>query len=287
MSKRRRQRSSGCSFENHAGRLRLRFRIPGQAGHRARATGLPDMPGNRQRLERLRVLVGAVIRAGQDPSPVLDAHFSPRPRVAVSPPAPDAVSGPTVAAYYERWIAEQAPVVRRAQARDYRRHVVTHVLPSIGQMSLAALRPSDIRGLQAELLTRGLSVKYVKNILSGSFRAMLAQAQVDELLTRDCFVRLKWPKAKRPEPDPLTADERSRVLAWFASHRFGFHPGRGTMEVRRYLHPAYSVYVHTLCWTGMRPSEASGLQWGDVDLRDGRVHVQRSRHLYEYGAPKT
>src|SRR5262249_46448049 len=89
------------------------------------------------------------------------------------------------------------------------------------------------------------------------------------------------------EPDPLTAAERSRVLAWFASHRFGFHPGRGTMQVRRYLHPAYQVYVHTLCWTGMRPSEVSGLQWGDVDLHGGRVHVQRSRHLYEYGAPKT
>jgi hypothetical protein len=193
MSKRRRQRSSGCSFENHAGRLRLRYRIPGRPGHCARATGLPDTPGNRQRLERLRVLVGAVIRAGQDPTPVLDDHFNPRPRVA-TPTAPVAaapLSGPTVAAYYERWIAEQTPVVRRAQARDYRRHVVTHVLPFLGQTSLAALRPSDIRGLQAELLTRGLSVKYVKNILSGSFRAMLAQAQVDELLTRDCFVRLK------------------------------------------------------------------------------------------------
>jgi integrase len=50
---------------------------------------------------------------------------------------------------------------------------------------------------------------------------------------------------------------------------------------------AYHAYVHTLFWTGLRPSEASGLQWRDVDLRGGRLHVQRSRHLYEYGAPKT
>src|SRR5262245_8163901 len=162
MSKRRRQRSSGCSFENHAGRLRLRFRIPGHAGHCARATGLRDTPGNRQRLEKVRALVGAVIRAGQDPTPVLNDHFSPRPRVAGAAQARVAMaaaSGPTVATYYERWIGEQAPVIRRAQARDYRRHIVTHVLPFLGQTSLAALRPSDIRGLQAELLTRGLSVK--------------------------------------------------------------------------------------------------------------------------------
>src|SRR5262249_11331955 len=44
--------------------------------------------------------------------------------------------------------------------------------------------------------------------------------------------------------------------------------------------------VHALL-DGAPPSEASGLQWGDLDLRGRRLHVQRSRHLYEYGAPKT
>src|SRR5262245_10294584 len=109
MSTRRRTPSSGCSFENHAGRLRLRYRVPGH-GQRARTTGLPDTPGNRQRLERLRLLVGAVIRAGQDPTPVLEEHFgdhvgpAPQPRPPAAPPAPADV---TLAAYYERWIAEQ------------------------------------------------------------------------------------------------------------------------------------------------------------------------------------
>jgi hypothetical protein len=37
----------------------------------------------------------------------------------------------------------------------------------------------------------------------------------------------------------------------------------------------------------MRPSEASGLQVGDLDLKWNRLHVQRSRHLYDDGAPKT
>jgi integrase len=52
-------------------------------------------------------------------------------------------------------------------------------------------------------------------------------------------------------------------------------------------HPAYPAFVQTLFWTGLRPSEAAGLQWGDVDLDGARPHVQRSRHLYDYGAPKT
>src|SRR5262249_42653339 len=91
---------------------------------------------------------------------------------------------------------------------------------------------------------------------------------------RECFAGITWPKLRRPEPDPLTAEERERLLAWFAGYRFGFRPGRAP-SARRYHHPAYHAYVHTLFWTGLQPSEASGLQWRDVDLRGGRLHVQR------------
>jgi integrase len=179
------------------------------------------------------------------------------------------------------------PLVRKAQARDYRRHlgiVVSH----LGKRPLAKLVPDDIRGLQAELLAEGRSPKYVKNILSGSLRALIAQALEDRVLPADPFPRrLKWPKGARPKPDPLTATERTRVLDWFTRHLFGFHPGRGSMAVRRYPHPAYHAFLHTLFWTGLRPSEAAGLQWGDVDLKGARFHVQRSRHLGEYNDPKT
>ena len=206
MSTRRRQSSNGCSFENHAGRLRLRYRVPGQTGHRARATGLPDTPGNRRRLERLRVLVGAVLRAGKDPTPVLDEYFGRPPTGAVRPEAPGA-TGPTLATYYEQWIVEQQPLVRRAQLRDYERHLTGYVLPVLGTVPFAALTPSHVSGLQAELLTKGrprvagarpprrgspsrhrpLSVKTVRNVLVGSLRAMLRRARKHGLLTREQF----------------------------------------------------------------------------------------------------
>jgi len=40
-------------------------------------------------------------------------------------------------------------------------------------------------------------------------------------------------------------------------------------------------------WTGMRPSEVAGLTWGDIDLAHDCLHVRRSRHLFQYAAPKT
>jgi integrase len=217
----------------------------------------------------------------------------------------------TVLAYYGRWILQQVPpLVRRAQARDYRRHLTGYVLPVLGSIRLADLTASDLRGLQSELLTGGrprmpdaapprrgtpsrhlpLSVKTVRNILGGSLRAMLRQARKDGLFTRERFadlMDLEWPKGSMPAPDPFTAQERTGLLGWFATRSFRVPAGPGSTGYLHRPHPAYHVYLHLLFWSGMRPSEAAGLQWHDVDLERGTAEVRRSRHLWAYGEPKT
>lgn len=47
------------------------------------------------------------------------------------------------------------------------------------------------------------------------------------------------------------------------------------------VHAPYHAFVHTLFWAGVRPSEAAGLRWGDVDLERGVLRVVRFRHVYE------
>ena len=51
--------------------------------------------------------------------------------------------------------------------------------------------------------------------------------------------------------------------------------------------PFYVSFVHTLFWTGARPSELLGLKWGDVDLRSGFITISKSRYIDEEAAPKT
>jgi len=177
--------------------------------------------------------------------------------------------------------------VRKAQARDYRRHLRI-VVERLGHVPLARFEPRDIRGLQAELLDRALSPKYVKNSPSGSLRALIAQALDDKALPADPFPRrLKWPKWKPPGADRFTTDARTAILHWFERKRFGLRPGPDFTHTSQVPHPSYHAFIHTLFWTGLRPSEAAGLQWQDLDLPHARLHVQRSRHLYEDGAPNT
>jgi integrase len=281
MSKRRRQRSVGCSVgERPDGTLRLRFRWQGHA--KSIATGLASTPEILARLQLLTELVGKCIKFGKDPKPIILESIAAS---GSTTRASRLEAGVTVGDYYAAWIAQQSPpLVRKAQARDYRRHVSRYVLPRLGHLPLAMLKPSDVRGLQAELLSRGLSVRYVKNILAGSFRAMVRQAMVDEEAIRDPFTGLRWPKPKIPEPDPFTPHERVQILEWFRQRLFRFSTGhqRGLR-----VHAPYAGFVHVLFWTGLRPSEAAGLQWRDVDLEGARLQVRRSRHLWEYGDPKT
>jgi integrase len=290
MSKRRRQTYSGCSLEVRRGKLRLRFRITapeGKSQYVSRETGLDNTAANRDQLRLAARLVGAALHAGRklaDIDQIIGTQGAGEPAAVMEPSVP---TGVTVREYFDRWIAEQRLIVRKAQARDYKRHMERYVVPALGDVPLAELKAAHVRGVQAELLSKGRSPKYVKNILSGSFRAMIRQAKADELVTRDIFTGLKWPTWVPPEPDPFTPDERTRIIEWFKSQRFGFHPGQSSMANRWLAHPAYHAIVHMLFWTGMRPSEAAGLQWGDIDLAGRCLHVRRSRHLWEYNAPKT
>lgn len=55
---------------------------------------------------------------------------------------------------------------------------------------------------------------------------------------------------------------------------------------RSYI-PFYFPFAYTLFFTGMRPSEALALRWGDIDLRRGEFSVTKSRYMEEEGNTKT
>lgn len=243
-----------------------------------------DTAENRAQVEKLARLVAATIAADKDPLPLLEPKAQPATRGG----------GLTVREYYEQWIRDkQPPLVRKAQARDYRRHLEGYVLPRIGNLPIASVTARDILGLRSSLLQRGLrdkplTLKTAKNILVGSFRAMLRDARVvDHLLDRDPFDGVRWPRLPVPGPDPFTAEESARIEGWFAKKVTRFRALTEGQVGGQRMHPSFAAFVHLLLWTGMRPSEAIGLTWGDVDLQAGFLRVTRSRYAGEYSAPKT
>lgn len=177
----------------------------------------------------------------------------------------------TLRQYYERWIeTKKEPLVRRSLVRDYRQHFGAYLLPELGHLALASIGVGELQRLRAKLLAAGLAPKTVKNVIASSLRAFWKDAMGEQLIDRDPFGALKWPRSSRQPPDPFTAEERELILA----------------EVRA-RQPFYYPWVYTLFWTGMRPSEAAALRVGDVDLRRGTISITKSRHLGVDAEPKT
>lgn len=207
------------------------------------------------------------------------AEFASSRPLGVPSPAPAAA--PTIRAYAAMWLARQhPPFVRPAQRHDYEGHLNRYVLPAqvddeygtrtIGNLLVTELAPKHLLQLREHLVTRPLKLKTARNILDGSFRAMMRDARtVDGLITTDHFAALTWPRTVTPEPDPFTEAERDRLLEWFGKNR-----------------PFYYPFVALLFLCGLRPSEAAALRWGDVPRRGrsalhgrGISTVRRRRRL--------
>src|SRR5207244_4641934 len=93
-------------------------------------------------------------------------------------------------------------------------------------------------------------------------RAIVREAVVQSILIRDPFVGLTWKDWDIPPADPFTPEERERVLAWFDGRTFW-------RKLVPRQHPAFHAFSYFQFWHGVRPSEAAGLDWDNVDLDHG------------------
>ena len=108
--------------------------------------------------------------------------------------------------------------------------------------------------------------------MDGSLRAMFRDA--GRKIEHNPFAELPknwWPRLPKREPDPYTEQERNAILAYYRNNR-----------------PRWEyAFVYFRFYTGTRPSEATALKWGRVDLLKGKATIVLSRHLGEENAPKT
>lgn len=181
----------------------------------------------------------------------------------------------TVGDLLERWVTDVAPGrVEPGTVASYR-WAVDHLVEGLGSRRLVRLTPEDVEAFlagKAETLGRSSLVR---------LRAVLGQA-------------LRW------------AEKRGHVarnVAALADLPVGARPataGRATTvdEARRLL-DAIAGHRHEALWllqltAGLRPGEAAGLRWPDVDVAGGVVHVRSSlrwtdgrAHLAEPKTPRS
>ncbi len=251
----------------------LAFRIYNQGREYWQGTGWRDTPKNRVKAEGKALEMSDEIKAGTFsylrwfPSGNHAAEFKPTP-VVVAPKTQ------TVREFYNEWIVKKKPpFVRLSLERDYRQAFERIINPFIGDIGLNDLSVDSLENLRFHIVQeRKLSLKTARNIIDGSLRAMVRDA--GRRIERNPFNDLPnnwWPRLPQREPDPFSEAERDSILNFYCNNRPRWAYG----------------FVYFRFWTGTRPSEATALKWGSVDLGSGKATVSLSRHLGEENATKT
>jgi integrase len=157
----------------------------------------------------------------------------------------------TVATYVERWIThrEHIGTVRLKTAYVYRGHVRRVVVPRVGGMRLADVRPAHVQRVLDEALEDGLSartVTQVYRILHAAFRTGV-QLQV---LSTNPVDGCTGPKVEQARLRIPTPEEVAKVFA--------------------NVDPFYRTALAVSTMTGLRRGEVLGLRWDGVDLDSPR-----------------
>jgi integrase len=163
----------------------------------------------------------------------------------------------SVGQWLEEWLRLQEGRLRLTTLRTYRQ-ALTPLFPLLGAVRLASLSPLHIAHALEELRRGGKGDRQVA--LSFAYlRAALRSAVAMGLLSHDPSDRVPRPKQGRQEARDWTLVDMRRFL-------------RAAQEDERPL----ALMLALMLLTGLRPGEAAGLQWGDIDWRAGTLRVRRA-----------
>lgn len=167
--------------------------------------------------------------------------------------------------WLERDVAYRLSVgrLRPATAESYERLVRCHVVRHLGHAKLVEVDSQTLQRAYAAMLADGLSPSSV-NKVHQVLRSMLDVAVRDRVLVVNPCERVSPPAVPRTEVEPLTLDQLAAI----------FEYSEGTSD--------YCLWT-VMAFCGLRLGEALALRWGDVDLGDRVLRVDRTLGQHSYG----
>ena len=157
--------------------------------------------------------------------------------------------------YAAEWFrVRKSPFVSPSSRESYRTALNKDLLPRLGDRMLRAISAMDLQEIVNGYADRSATkITVLLATLRGVFRCALA----DRLIAVDPAKGLQRPKAAPAAEKPaLAPDQRAALEAVCRTHPQGH-------------------YLALMYYLGVRPGEARGLQWRDVDWAAGRVYIRR------------
>jgi integrase len=187
-------------------------------------------------------------------------------------------SGVTFVDYARAWIesyqGRTSRGFRETTRADYRRELELFAYPFLGRMRLAEIEARHVRELAVRVADGGRRSQNTVRLALAPVKALLATAHEEGLIRTNPARGLRIAQASPAATAP--GDDRVKALS--------------AEELQRLIEatePGWRLLVELLAHTGLRISEATGLEWRDVDLEGRRLQVRRRRYRGESAGPKS
>ncbi len=199
----------------------------------------------------------------------------------------------TVNDLLDRWLSEEVePTVRHATYLDYQRKANTYVRPLIGDVKLTQLTSVKVEQFRNALLKRRV---HIAGKARGGKKKVQEPAKISHTTVKSALkvLSMSLNYARRHKfiaSNPLHDLKR---MKWQGS---GKKKALTAEELSAFLQAAQGNYWFALFAmlsnTGIRPSEALGLKWGDIDWENGWINIERKLTLlpggvFTFDDPKT
>lgn len=158
--------------------------------------------------------------------------------------------------YLQQWVEKTE--VRDTTRQSYESALRNHIIPYFEHLSirLKDVRTSTLKAYYTSLENK-LSSKSIRN-QQGILSKALKDAFYDDLIARNPHDKIKLIQVKKAEIRTLTLDEYKRFLSSTKNHP---------------LHLA----IVLLCETAIRRGELLGIEYKNINLRTGEIHICATR----------
>ena len=179
----------------------------------------------------------------------------------------------TVAQWLTIWQRDFLGNVKPGTAISYEMQVRVHIVPTLGEIKLTALRTPVVQRLYNQKLAQGLSPKSIKNIHGCLHRALDMAVRIG-YLTKNPTSACILPTVRQAEIHPLDTPDLKKLLE-------SIHGDE------------YEALILTAIFTGMRSGELLGLTWDCIDFENGIIRVvkqlvqpRKKGRSFSFGTPK-
>ena len=177
-------------------------------------------------------------------------------------------SATTVEKWGMKWLkAHCEPTMGVGSYNNYRGIMNNQIIPVIGSLKLKDVRP--IHCQQVLNAQKGRSTSFLGKV-RGTLYRMFKSAVRERLIPHNPAEELDLPASTSGSRRAITPEERAHILRLAETHRSG-------------------LYIKLMLYCGLRPGECIPLQWCDIDLDTGFLHVTKAlkKGSEEVGPPKS